>query len=93
MNSSVPPHMVDGSKHNNGVQEKNPEKHAKPLMLQDTKEGSSLSSTAKLHTLEEESDEGNKNSSTDSSNSSWEKLLGNCNKGEKEVSDPGSSLV
>lgn len=93
MNSSVPPHTADGSKSRNEVQEKNVEKHVKPLLLQDTKQASILSPTAKLHLLEEESEESNKSlCSSDSSKSSQEKLLGNGDQGENEVSDAGLVL-
>lgn len=94
MNCSVPPDTVDGSKLRNEVQEKNLERHVKLLTLKDTKQGSLLSPTAKLRTLEEESEEGNKSlSSTDSSKSSPEKLLGNGDKVEEKVSDAGPGIV
>nr|XP_048333144.1 eIF-2-alpha kinase GCN2 isoform X2 [Ziziphus jujuba var. spinosa] len=83
-NTLVPPHTVDDSKLRNEVKEKNLEKHVRPTLLQDTKQASLLSPTAKLHPLEEESEESNKSlSSSDVSESSQEKLLGNGDKGEK----------
>ncbi|XP_060671604.1 eIF-2-alpha kinase GCN2 isoform X2 [Ziziphus jujuba] len=83
-NTLVPPHTVDDSKLRNEVKEKNLEKHVRPTLLQDTKQASLLSPTAKLHPLEEESEESNKSlSSSDASESLQEKLLGNGDKGEK----------
>ena len=43
---------------------------------------------------EEESEDGNKSlSSTDTSKSSLEKFIGNCDKGEKKVSVAGPGIV
>ncbi|KAL5537327.1 hypothetical protein UlMin_046354, partial [Ulmus minor] len=83
--SSVPPRTLNSSEIANEVKEKGLLKHAGPLALQDTKKDSLPNSTAKLRTLEEESDEGSKNvSSTDSSGYSVEKFVGNNDRGEQE---------
>ncbi|KAM4106014.1 hypothetical protein ACB094_04G035100 [Castanea mollissima] len=76
MNFSVQPHTPEGSKLVYEVPEKQPDKNAKPLKMQDTKQGLLPSPTAKLDTLEEESEDGNKSvSSTDSSRSLEEELV------------------
>ncbi|KAK4566735.1 hypothetical protein RGQ29_002837 [Quercus rubra] len=76
MNFSVQPHTPEGSKLVYEVLEKQPDKNAKPLKMQDTKQGLLPSPTAKLDTLEEESEDGNKSvSSTDSSMSLEEELV------------------
>ncbi|KAK9997208.1 hypothetical protein SO802_021894 [Lithocarpus litseifolius] len=76
MNFSVQPHTPEGSKLVYEVPEKQPDKNAKPLKMQDTKQGLLPSPTANLDTLEEESEDGNKSvSSTDSSRSLEEELV------------------
>ncbi|XP_030938863.1 eIF-2-alpha kinase GCN2 isoform X2 [Quercus lobata] len=76
INFSVQPHTPEGSKLVYEVPEKQPDKNAKPLKMQDTKQGLLPSPTAKLDTLEDESEDGNKSiSSTDSSRSLEEELV------------------
>ncbi|PON64016.1 Tyrosine-protein kinase, partial [Parasponia andersonii] len=81
INSSVPPHTSNGSK----IADEFQGKYVRPLVLED--KGDPLnSSMTKLHTLEEESEEGDKNiSSTDSSVSSVENLVETSGTGEEEV--------
>ncbi|PON88675.1 Tyrosine-protein kinase [Trema orientale] len=81
INSSVPPHTSNGSKIADEVQGK----YVRPLVLEDKRDPLNSSMT-KLHTLEEESEEGDKNiSSTDSSVSSLENLVETSGTGEEEV--------
>ncbi|CAL8993989.1 unnamed protein product [Prunus brigantina] len=85
INPSVPSHTVDGSKVKHEIQEKKLDRHAEPLNLQDIKKSSLLSSTVKLDSLEEDSEDGNKSiASTNSSRFLLEELVGNGGKAEKE---------
>lgn len=88
INPSVPSHTGDGSKVKHEIQEKKLDRHAEPLNLQDIKKSSLLSSTVKLDSLEEDSEDGNKSiASTNSSRFLLEELVGSGGKAEKEVSN------
>lgn len=79
---------MDGSKGKHEIQEKKLDRHAEPLNLQDIKKSSLLSSTVKLDSLEEDSEDGNKSiASADSSRFLLEELVGNGGKAEKDVSN------
>ena len=94
INFSVQPHTPEGSKLVYEVLEKQPDKNAKPLKMQDTKQGLLPSPTAKLDTLEEESEDGNKSvSSTDSSMSLEEELVRSPTDDENNVSIVGPNFV
>lgn len=94
MNFSVQPHTPEGSKLVYEVLEKQPDKNAKPLKMQDTKQGLLPSPTAKLDTLEDESEDGNKSvSSTDSSRSLEEELVRSTTDDENNVSIVGPNFV
>lgn len=89
INSSVLPQTLNGSKIADEVQER----YVRPLVLEDKKE-SLHSPMAKLHTLDEESEEGDKNiSSTDSSTSSVENLVETSGTAEEEVNNLDAVLM
>jgi translation initiation factor 2-alpha kinase 4 len=94
MNFSMQPHTVEGSKLGFEAPEKQPDKNAKPLKMQDTKKGLLPSPTAKLDTLEEETEDSNKSvSSTDSSRSLEEELVRSGTVDENDVSIVGTNCV
>ncbi|XP_024030685.1 eIF-2-alpha kinase GCN2 isoform X2 [Morus notabilis] len=83
--TSVPARTVDGPKTKNKVEEKHLQNYVGPLVFQETRKDSLLSPMTKLRTLEEESEEGDKNlSSSNSSTSSVEKSVGNSSTGGEE---------
>lgn len=92
--TSVPARTVDGPKAKNKVEEKHLQNYVGPLVFQDTRKDSLLSPMTKLRTLEEESEEGDKNlSSSNSSTSSVEKSVGNNSTGGEEVSSLDSFFM
>ncbi|KAJ7980699.1 protein kinase family protein [Quillaja saponaria] len=79
------PHKSDGSKLGYEIQQKKDERKAEPTTVRDTKQSPIVSPIAKLDTVEEETEEGNKSiSSTDSSRSHKVDLVENGSKEEKE---------
>lgn len=88
INSSSKSHTLDGSKVGYEEQAKKLDKITKPSTMQDERQGPLLSPIAKLDTLEEENEDDDKSiSSTDSSISLMEELVGNGVKGKREVSN------
>ncbi|CAK7322614.1 unnamed protein product [Dovyalis caffra] len=82
----VKSHVSDNSDVGHEVLEKKLDKIAKPLAVQEAKQGPLISPVAKLDTLEEESEDENKGlSTTNSSRSLVEELAGIDMKGEKQV--------
>ncbi|KAH7572810.1 hypothetical protein JRO89_XS03G0017900 [Xanthoceras sorbifolium] len=83
--SSVQSHTSDGSKLGYEVLAKKIDKNVKPVTVQDTKQGPVLYNTAKLDAVKEETEDENKSiSTTDSSRSVMEELVGNALEDENE---------
>ncbi|XP_042985524.1 eIF-2-alpha kinase GCN2 isoform X3 [Carya illinoinensis] len=85
LNSSVQPHTLEGSKLGYDYQQKGLDKNLKPSKIQDTKQGLLPLPTAKLDTLDEETEYSNKSiSSSDSSGSPEEELAGDAIDDERD---------
>lgn len=94
INSSVKSNMLDGSRDKNEVQEKKIDKITKPLAVLDTKQVPLLSPKANLATLKEEGEDDIKSISTSgSSESIAEQIVGTGMKGKKEVSNTGFLVI
>ncbi|KAK3204428.1 hypothetical protein Dsin_018474 [Dipteronia sinensis] len=83
--SSVQSHPSDGSKLGYEVLAKKIDKNVKPMTVQDTKQGPVLHTTTKLDAVKEETEDESKSvSTTDSSRSDMEELVGNAMEGKNE---------
>lgn len=83
---SAPPLKLEASEHVYEAKANNSDRKSEPFEMQETKQGSLVSQTAKLDTLGENGEESNKSmSSSCSSGSHVEELVGSGNESEKEV--------